>query len=723
MIIETQTTTLVTNIEGAESFKGTIAEEDFRFLLPILSNIYNDPETATIREMSSNARDSHVEAGNDDPVLITLPDADTKTFVIQDFGVGMSVDDIKNIYRNYGRSTKRGSNTSVGAFGLGCKSPLAIASQFTLVTVKDGKKANVLILKDPNFGLDAKIVSVVDTDEPNGVTVSIPVRNVYDFRQKAMNYYRFAERGMYLVDGVEIRSAYEGAAEVTDEDGEVVGYVHMDSSDTSFVVMGGVPYELTTTEIRNSGKRLGLEFGPYDFFANAAKYFPVEIGSVDLSPSREGLQYTPRTTQLVDKLILAAYNGVKAAAQVELDAEEDRAEVIKLYRKWERFGVKGLTWKGGKVRERITLADNAMYSTIDRKQWSSKASHGQGSIIDLNMDDQYIVTGHPYDKYKRAASYLAEYMTLHSIKTGHFIFLEDNPVLSDGWINENSNFTFLTFQEILDEVKADRKARRARDRANGLIDTTPRERTAITYRVLDVEAGTSKEVPVKEVPTGIVYFDASDLFEWKRNKDNEAYNVTRGYKPSQNFLDAVKLLGLKTLLLLPTEKKVETFLKRVPGAVNVSTLIDEVSKALRGEITDEVKSEWQAMRYDAAYRTNAKILKLIDASKIEDAAISEAAARVGGANEFLEKFNAYRKMVALFQITSTKVGTVDDNDLNGGGADQHPAARSDLFVKYPLVRNTLSAYSYNTVPEELSEHLTMYINMVHSTLVNAEKAK
>ena len=111
-------------------------------LMQMLSkNLYSDAIGSTIRECASNALDSHRRAGSDKPIIVSLKrnkKADTYEFAVEDFGIGLDADDVKNIISKYGKSTKRDSNTELGMMGLGFKAPLAYSSSFYFVARKNG---------------------------------------------------------------------------------------------------------------------------------------------------------------------------------------------------------------------------------------------------------------------------------------------------------------------------------------------------------------------------------------------------------------------------------------------------------------------------------------------------------------------------------------------------------------------------------------------------------
>jgi len=91
-----------------------------QILMQMLSkNLYSDAVGSTIRECASNALDSH--AGVDKPIVVSFK-ANTESsnleFSVEDFGIGLDADDVKNIISKYGKSTKRNSNTELGMMGL-----------------------------------------------------------------------------------------------------------------------------------------------------------------------------------------------------------------------------------------------------------------------------------------------------------------------------------------------------------------------------------------------------------------------------------------------------------------------------------------------------------------------------------------------------------------------------------------------------------------------------
>lgn len=139
------------------------------------SSLYEDKETAVLREVAANGLDSHTVAGIPHvPIVITLPNSIFPTLVIQDFGVGMSLDDLENTFTIYGKSSKGGSNDEIGGFGYGAKSPFSISDTFTVESVKDGM-LTVLVNYIDEDGPKYLVTKHENTDLPNGTKVIIPV--------------------------------------------------------------------------------------------------------------------------------------------------------------------------------------------------------------------------------------------------------------------------------------------------------------------------------------------------------------------------------------------------------------------------------------------------------------------------------------------------------------------------------------------------------------------
>ena len=96
------------------------------------SSLYKDPYRAIIRELVSNAIDASKavstsntsEVSEAQPVILNVPKTiDSDDFYVQDFGIGMTLEQVINVYGNYFASNKQNDSNSIGGFGLGGKTP------------------------------------------------------------------------------------------------------------------------------------------------------------------------------------------------------------------------------------------------------------------------------------------------------------------------------------------------------------------------------------------------------------------------------------------------------------------------------------------------------------------------------------------------------------------------------------------------------------------------
>jgi len=179
MILEKQKEAIIlADGDVNESIGMSLDLDSAQILMQMLSkNLYSDSIGSTIRECASNALDSHRRIGSDDPIIVgfKMNDSYDYEFTVEDFGIGLDDDDVRNIISKYGKSTKRNSTSELGMMGLGFKAPLAYSSSFYFVCRKDGIERKYMMYE----GEDVNTIDLlyeVATSERNGVKIIVPVR-------------------------------------------------------------------------------------------------------------------------------------------------------------------------------------------------------------------------------------------------------------------------------------------------------------------------------------------------------------------------------------------------------------------------------------------------------------------------------------------------------------------------------------------------------------------
>lgn len=180
--------------EGLEEILEFELSNDSMLVDIMVRKIYSDPIAAFIRELSTNAVDSHVEANNLEPFDVHLPTSLDSNFWIRDYGTGLSKEKARTLYRTIGGSDKRDSNDGIGCFGLGSKTPLAYADNFMVESYHEGTKYvyNVHMKENGKIALGV-VIDGVDTEEPNGLKIIVGAKrgDTASFRSKAEEIYAY----------------------------------------------------------------------------------------------------------------------------------------------------------------------------------------------------------------------------------------------------------------------------------------------------------------------------------------------------------------------------------------------------------------------------------------------------------------------------------------------------------------------------------------------------
>lgn len=428
MAIPTSTLdTEVVSTLGGQRGKFSVHAQAHEKIMGVLTNLYEDPENAVIREYSTNALDSQIEAQAADPnyvwrpIEVTTPSHFNKTFKIRDFGVGMTVKDIENVYSQYGYSTKEHTNDQTGMLGLGSKCGLTYTGQFTITGFKNGIKTTALITLNEDEVPEYVILDTAFSDEPNGVEISIPVKSRDSFAEKCSSFFRWWKSGQVLVNGTEpVKHGY------TEVEPGVYLVDHANryyDSIQSYVIMGNVPYAVEAEYIDAGLREVGMGFAAY-----------VPMGTVDFPPSRERLRYNTRTKAAIRELSAGLFEKV---LQTKID---DVINAPDYRTAWQRKAalpyafarnplITSLKYKGEPFTERVQAHhyhldwDWQGHGQISERQWINFANTMNGSLIVTDVTSK----SNSYFKKK-----VKQYISDNSIDAGHAILVKED--IDNKWL-------------------------------------------------------------------------------------------------------------------------------------------------------------------------------------------------------------------------------------------------------------------------------------------------
>lgn len=320
------------------------------------SGLYSNKILAIVRELSCNAYDAHVAAGNKEtPIEINLPTQLKPVFSVKDFGVGLDHEGVTQLYTTYFESTKQDSDDFIGALGLGSKSPFSYVSSFNVEARFNGvKRLYTAFINEKGLPSITKM-NEEPTTEGNGLTISLAVKRddmdtFHREAQKALMYFN----PMPIVRGVGHFQPYSLTHTVVGSNWKVRATEYSARMEGPFIIQGFVAYPVDSKQLREhnisstASACLGVDLD-----------IVVPMGDVEVAASREALSYDPRTIKNLTKHLEAVAAEMRTTIQKEFD-------VCKTY------------WEVACVANKFEMGDykfREIYSGLNRKApftWNNK---------------------------------------------------------------------------------------------------------------------------------------------------------------------------------------------------------------------------------------------------------------------------------------------------------------------------------------------------------------
>jgi len=375
------------NITGTSSFKMKSSRKAFQ----ILSDLYSDKPLAIVRELGCNANDSMVASGKvGQPFHIHLPNSLEPWITIQDFGTGISHQNIYDIYSTYFESTKTNTNEQIGCLGLGSKSPFCYTDNFSVTSIHDGVKRiyNAYFAQDGNPTI--ALMSQDNTDEQNGVAVQIPVKekDFSTFTASVVKAFRFFD----------VKPTISGGAIMwKDEKPTFSGddWMFLDSSNQweAFAIMGGVTYPIDHYKVADK----------YNNIVRKGVVLKFQMGELDFAPSREHLSYDDATIKAINDKLEKVLTEIKTKAKEQIENKDNILDSIHALLSYtERFSyygssnfeLKNVQFKGNDITEPYKFVKDILKTPVQsftrysyRKQVSTSNSFNFDKKFSWYYDD------------------------------------------------------------------------------------------------------------------------------------------------------------------------------------------------------------------------------------------------------------------------------------------------------------------------------------------------
>lgn len=332
----------------------------------ILSDrLYSNKVLAVIRELSTNAYDSHVEAGKSTtPFDVHLPTSLNPVFFIRDYGTSMDHENCMQLYTTYFRSTRNNSNDAVGCLGLGSKAPFAYSDSFVVEAYLDGICRTYNAHKDSGGNPTFALMNETQTSEPNGIKVSISV-NAYDIN-------RFKAEAFKVYEYFKIKPNFVGAEKLVFNNPEKIlsgdNWYFDDNSSNNLIIMGQIAYPLDASQLSNNNDN--NKYRRFAEYSDGLRIF-VNIGDVDITPSRESLSYSKETKDNICKIIDQIVSDIKTKIEQEIKSQptlfKARMKYIQMSDQCNSIKNAMESLQNSIVWNDIKLFDNAIGEYIDIK--------------------------------------------------------------------------------------------------------------------------------------------------------------------------------------------------------------------------------------------------------------------------------------------------------------------------------------------------------------------
>lgn len=292
-----------------------IVADDMVFSM-MMDGIYTDKIGSVIREISTNARDSHIAAGNTAPFEINITSVAEHSFEvsIKDYGLGLSTEEVENYLCKLNASSKRDSNDFVGCFGIGSKSVLAVTNNYNYTCIKDQIVTDLAISRVGKQAPKYETL-VYPTDLPNSVECTFTIKeislnNLLSYVINELLFFDIKPKVTVITDETVVYEPHEIFPKVLDKELFYVVYEpplsHIGLR-TDRMACGIIGYKVDSNIFfKKSNLYSRSHYLPpmcsLDLNHPAYLIPKFKLGTIDFSVSREDISMTPKTERSIEQL-------------------------------------------------------------------------------------------------------------------------------------------------------------------------------------------------------------------------------------------------------------------------------------------------------------------------------------------------------------------------------------------------------------------------------------
>ena len=399
----------------------TIDAEDMRYVASLLRNNYSNTSLAVIREITANAVDANIEANSKRKVEVKLPTPMNATFSVRDYGSGLSQGAVFGIYSKYGKSTKRTSNSYIGAFGIGKFAPLSYGDNFSVVSYHGGERKTYNVYVTEQDDTKISLMEQVPSQEPTGLEIQVAIADsdVQKFRRECLQFFEhFDDNRMPILKGLgsdkvnPLKKSLEGESWFLAETDSTASY-NYNSHNQSHAIMGGVAYPINAGNINFDDIEGNKNNHLYNLLSHDGLYINFDLGDLKLHHSRESLEYSKATQKTLVEKVTQIKNELSEIAKEKLAGSNDFWEAKKNYARIINalpHQIRGVlqshfTWKGHKV-------DSFAFSQVwedGNSRWRNKSGE-QDMYINhyIKVENEDVSDGFKVQNNKESTIYVKD---------------------------------------------------------------------------------------------------------------------------------------------------------------------------------------------------------------------------------------------------------------------------------------------------------------------------